>query len=168
MTLPVSCTCCALVIASAECCGYLCYLSAVMRLWPLWSNPVPLSLIRCTCVVPLFLRCCVTCHMVLIALRCGKVLWLPLRPYCLYNRLSQFWFDKFIWRQSNPVSAGNLGSMGASMEVRQTKTEAATFGSIGQNSAQSHQVRWKHHKRHSIWVIQWKGVCGYVLISVNY
>ena len=26
------------------------------------------------------------------------------------------------------------------VEVRQTKTEAATFSSIGQNSAQSHQV----------------------------
>ena len=52
MALSVSYTCCALVRASAECCGYLCYPSAVLRLWPLWSNPVPLSLIRCTCVVP--------------------------------------------------------------------------------------------------------------------
>ena len=93
MALSVSCTCCALVIASAECCGYLCYPTAVKRLWPLWSNPVPLSLIRCTCVVPLFLRCCVIRHMVLIALKHEKVLRLPLRSYRLYNRLSQFRFD---------------------------------------------------------------------------
>ena len=92
MALSVSCTCCALVRASAECCGSLCHPSAVKRLWPLWSNPVPLSLIRCTCVVPLFLRCCVICHMVLIA-QCGKVLRLPLRSYRLYNRISQFRFD---------------------------------------------------------------------------
>ena len=63
-----------------------------MRQWSLWSNPVPLSLIQCTCVVPLFLRCCVICHMVLIA-QCGKVLWLPLRSYRLYNRISHFRFD---------------------------------------------------------------------------
>ena len=93
MALSVSCTCCALVKASAECCGYLCYPSAVKRLWPLWSNPVPLSLIRCKCVVPLFLRCCVICHMVLIALKSEKVLWLPLRSYRLYSRISQFRFD---------------------------------------------------------------------------
>ena len=31
MALLVSCTCCALVRASAECCGYLCYPSVVMR-----------------------------------------------------------------------------------------------------------------------------------------
>ena len=31
MVLLVSCTCCALVRASAECCGYLCYPSVVMR-----------------------------------------------------------------------------------------------------------------------------------------
>ena len=94
MALSVSCTCCALINASAECCGYLCYPSTVKRLWPLWSNPVPLSLIRCTCIVPLFLRCCVICHMVLIALKREKVLWLPLRSYRLYNRLSQFRFDR--------------------------------------------------------------------------
>ena len=64
-----------------------------MRQWPMWLNPVPLSLIQCTCVVPLFLWCCVICHMVLIA-QCGKVLWLPLRSYHLCNRISQFWFDK--------------------------------------------------------------------------
>ena len=80
-------SCCTLVSVSAECCGYLCYPSAVMRQWPLWSIPVPLSLIRCTCVVPLFLRCCVICHMVLIA-QCGKVLWLPLRSYHLCNWIS--------------------------------------------------------------------------------
>ena len=68
MALSVSCICCALVSVSAGCCGYLCYPSAVVRLWPLWSNPVPLSLIRCTHVVPSFLRCCIICHMVLIAL----------------------------------------------------------------------------------------------------
>ena len=98
MALSVSCMCCALVSTSAECCGYLCYLSVVMRLWPLWSNPVPLSLIWCTCVVPLFLECCVICHMVLIA-QCGKVLRLPLRSYCLYNRISQLRFDtpRVIW-----------------------------------------------------------------------
>ena len=93
MALSVNCSCCALVIASAECCGYLCYPSTVMRSWPLWSNPVPLSLIRCTCVVPLFLRCCVIYHMVLIALRREKVLRLPLRSYRLSNRIPQFRFD---------------------------------------------------------------------------
>ena len=93
MALSISCTCCALVRASAGCCGYLCYPSAVMRLWPLWSNPVPLSLIWCTCVVPLFLGYCVICHMVLIALKREKILRLPLRSYRLYNRLSQFRFD---------------------------------------------------------------------------
>ena len=104
MALSVSCTCCTLVIASAECCGYLCYPSAVMRQWPSWSNPVPLSLIRCTCVVPLFLRCCVIRHMVLIALKRGKVLQLPLRSYRLYNRISQFWFDT----PTQSVSCGPL------------------------------------------------------------
>ena len=59
------------------------------------KNPVPLSLIWCTCVVPLFLRCCVIRHMVLIALKHGKVLRLPLRSNCLYNRLSQLRFDRF-------------------------------------------------------------------------
>ena len=93
MALSVSCTCCALVSASAGCCGYLCYPSAVMRQWPLWSNPVPLSLIQCTHVVPLFLGCCVIRHMVLIALKCEKVLRLPLRSYRLYNRISQLRFD---------------------------------------------------------------------------
>ena len=93
MVLSVSCTCCALVRASAVCCGYLCYPSAVKRLWPLWSNPVPLSLIWCTWVVPLFLRCCVICHMVLIAQERGKVLQLPLRSYRQYNRISQFQLD---------------------------------------------------------------------------
>ena len=92
MALSVSCTCCALVSASAECCRYLRYPSAVTRQWPLWLNPVPLSLIWCTCVVPLFLGCCVICHMVLIA-QCGMVLWLPLRSYCLYNWVSQLRFD---------------------------------------------------------------------------
>ena len=92
IVLSVSCTCCAFVSVSAGCCGYLCYPSAVMRQWPLWSNPVPLSLIQCTCVVPLFLRCCVIRHMVLIA-QSGKVLRLPLRSYCLNNRISQFRFD---------------------------------------------------------------------------
>ena len=96
MALSVSCTCCALVRASAECCGYLCYPSAVIRLWSMWSNSVPLSLIWCTCVVPLFLRCYVIHHMVLIA-QCGKVLRLPLRSYRLYNRISQFWFDFGFW-----------------------------------------------------------------------
>ena len=98
MALSVSCTCCALVRVSAECCRYLSYPSAVKRLWPLWSNPVPLSLIQCTCVVPLFLRCCVIYHMVLIA-QCGKVLWLPLRSYHLDNWISQFRFDNLapIW-----------------------------------------------------------------------
>ena len=72
MALSVSSTCCALVRASAVCCGYLCYPSAVKRLWPLWSNPVPLSLIRCTCVVPSFLGCCIIRHMVLIALSVGR------------------------------------------------------------------------------------------------
>ena len=94
MALSVSCTCCALVRASAECCGYLCYPSAVKRLWPLWSNPVPLSLIWCTCVVPSFLGCCVIHHMVLIALKRGKVLRLPQKSYHLYNRISQFRFDR--------------------------------------------------------------------------
>ena len=98
MASSVSCTYCALVSASAECCGCLCYLSAVKRLWPLWSNPVPLSLIRCTRVVPLFLRCCVIRHMVLIALKHGKVLRLPLRSYRLYNRISQFRFDTGVSR----------------------------------------------------------------------
>ena len=92
MALSVSCSCCTLVSVSAVYCGYLCYPSAVMRQWPLWSNPVPLSLIRFTCVVPLFLRCCVICHMVLIA-QCGKVLRLPLRSYRLCNQISQFQFD---------------------------------------------------------------------------
>ena len=92
MALSVSCSCCALVSASAVYCRYLCYLSAVMRQWPLWSNPVPLSLIRVTRVVPLFLRCCIIRHMVLIA-QCRKVLQLPLRSYHLYNWISQFWFD---------------------------------------------------------------------------
>ena len=96
-------SCCALVSVSAECCGYLCYPSAVMRQWPLWSNPVPLSLIRCTCVVPLFLRCCVICHMVLIA-QCGKVLRLPLRSYRLYNWISQFRFDTTCDRGSDTIS----------------------------------------------------------------
>ena len=109
MALSVSCTCCALVSASAECCRYLCYLSAVMRQWPMWSNPVPLSLIRCTHVVPLFLRCCVIRHMVLIAQKRGKVLWLPLRSYRLYNRISQFWFDNSQWYLSL-IIRGNLGS----------------------------------------------------------
>ena len=68
-----------------------------MRQWPTWSNPVPFSLIQCTCAVPLFLGCCVICHMVQIA-QCGKVLWLPLRSYRQYNRLSQFRFDSFkVW-----------------------------------------------------------------------
>ena len=93
MALSVSCTCCALVRASAACCGYLCYPTAVMRLWPLWSNPVPLSLIWCTCVLPLFLRCFVIRHMVLIALKREKVLRLPPRSYRLYNWLSHFRFD---------------------------------------------------------------------------
>ena len=92
MALSVSCTCCALVSASAECCGYLRYPSAVTRQWPLWLDPVPLSLIWCTCVVPLFLGCCVICHMVLIA-QCGKVLRLPLWSYHLYNWVSQLRFD---------------------------------------------------------------------------
>ena len=95
MALSVSCTCCALVRASAEYCGYLCYPSAVKRLWPLWSNPEPLSIIRYTCVVPLFLRCYVIRHMVLIALECEKVLRLPPRSYCLYNWISHFRFDKW-------------------------------------------------------------------------
>ena len=83
-----------------------------MRQWPVWSNPVPLSLIQCTCVVPLFLRCCVICHMVLIA-QCGKVLRLPLRSYRLSNWVSQFQFDTptqsvswSLWyfvRQGSPV-----------------------------------------------------------------
>ena len=108
-----SCTCCTLVKASAECCRYLCYPSAVMRQWPLWSNPVPLSLIRCTYVVPLFLRCCVICHMVLIA-QCGKVLRLPLRSYRLYNRISQFWFDRELESRNtatvpDPIRRGNWG-----------------------------------------------------------
>ena len=101
MVLSVSCTCCALVSVSAECCGHLCYPSAVVRLWPLWSNPVPLSLIRCTHVVPLFLGCCVIRHMVLIALKREKILRLPLRSYRLYNRISQFQFDRPLW--PNPV-----------------------------------------------------------------
>ena len=92
MVLSVSCTCCALVRASAACCGYLCYPTVAMRQWPLWSNPVPLSLIQCTCIVPLFLRCCVISYLVLIA-QCGKVLRLPLRSYHLYNWISQFRFD---------------------------------------------------------------------------
>ena len=95
MALSVSCTCYTLVSVSAECCGYLCYLSAVIRLWPLWSNPVPSSLIWCTCIVPLFLRCCIICHMVLIA-QCGKVLWLPLRSYRLDNWISQIRFDRIL------------------------------------------------------------------------
>ena len=93
MALSISCTCCALVSASAGCCGYLCYPSAVKRQWPFWSNPVPLSLIQCTHVVHLFLRRYVVYHMVLIALECGKVLRLPLRSYRLYNRISHFQFD---------------------------------------------------------------------------
>ena len=105
MSLSVSCTCCALVSASAGCCGYLCYPSAAIRLWPLWSNPVPLSLIWCTCVVPLFLGCCVIRHMVLIALKCGKVLRLPLRSYRLSNRISQFRFDtKYILQMGHYLS----------------------------------------------------------------
>ena len=72
MALSVSCTCCTLVKASAECCRYLCYPATVRRLWPLWSNPVPLSLIRCTCIVPSFLGCYVIRHMVLIALNMGR------------------------------------------------------------------------------------------------
>ena len=105
MALSVSCTCCALVIASAVCCGYLCYPSAGMRQWPLWSNPVPLSLFWCTRVVPLFLRCYIICHMVLIA-QCGKVLRLPLRSYRLDNRISQFRFDShYISPSSEPVQS---------------------------------------------------------------
>ena len=110
MALSVSCTCCTLVSASAGCCGYLCYPSAVKRLWPLWSNPVPLSLIRCTCIVPLFLRCCVICHMVLIALKREKVLRLPLRSYRLYNRISQFQFDRGQDKWSGSRHGGSEGS----------------------------------------------------------
>ena len=109
MVLSVSCTCCALVSASAECCGYLCYLSAVMRQWPLWSNPVPLSLIQCTCVVPLFLRCYVIRHMVLIALKREKVLRLPLRSYRLYNRISQFRFDSYTGTSHDSTWANRRG-----------------------------------------------------------
>ena len=76
---------------------------------------MPLSLIRCTHVVPLFLRCCVICHMVLIALKCGKVLRLPLRSYRQYNRISQFQFDSYMLPLSaNPalkseaVAAGHV------------------------------------------------------------
>ena len=110
MALSVSCTCCALVMSLAGYCGYLCYPTAVMRQWPLWSNPVPLSLIRCTCVVPLFLRCCVICHMVLIALKSGKVLRIPLRSYRLYNRISQFRFDTGVSRAV--ISSKDFWAMG--------------------------------------------------------
>ena len=103
MALSVSCTCHALVKASAEYCGYLCYPSDVVRQWPLWSNPLPLSLIWCIYVIPLFLGCCAIRHMVLIALKCGKVLRLPLRSYRQYNQLSQFRFDRYFVRRGSPV-----------------------------------------------------------------
>ena len=80
-------------MASAGYCGFLCYPSVVKRLLPLWSNPVPLSLIWCTRVVPLFLGCYVIHHMVLIALKTWRVLRLPLRSCRLSNRISQFRFD---------------------------------------------------------------------------
>ena len=122
MALSVSCTCCALVSASADCCGYLCYPSAVLRLWPLWSNSVPLSLIRCTLFVPLFLGCCVICHMVLIALKRRKVLRLPLRSYHLYNRISQFRFDNLDWRGLSHL----LSSIG-SVDDQSPQTTAHSF-----------------------------------------
>ena len=101
MALSISCTCCALVSTSAGRCRYLCYPSAVMRLWPLVIKPCALipDLVHMRhTLVP---RCCVIRHMVLIALICGKILWLPLRSYRLYNRISQFQFDRPLW--PNPV-----------------------------------------------------------------
>ena len=74
MVQSVSCTCCALVRVSAECCRYLCSVSCLKRQWPLWLNPVPLSLILYTCGVPDDLDSCVVCHAVLIALKHGESL----------------------------------------------------------------------------------------------
>ena len=86
-------SCCSWRYQSAAHAADTCVPSAItMRQWPMWLNPVPLSLIRCTCVVLLFLRCYVICHAVLIA-QCGKVLRLPLRSYHLHNGISQFRFD---------------------------------------------------------------------------
>ena len=93
MALSVSCTCCALVSTSAGCWGYLCYPSAIMRLWPLVIKPcalIPDSVHTCCTLVPEML--CHPSH-VLIA-QWGKVLQLPLRSYCLSHWISQFWFDK--------------------------------------------------------------------------
>ena len=52
---------------------------------------IPDSVHMCCTLVP---GCYVIHHMVLIALECGKVLRLPLRSYRLYNRISQFRFDR--------------------------------------------------------------------------
>ena len=92
MVLSVSCTCCALVKASAECCGYLCSVSCQYEAVTHMTEPcalIPDSVHMCCTLVPEML-----CH-----LSCGtdcpmwEVLWLPLRSNHLYNWISQFQFD---------------------------------------------------------------------------
>ena len=102
-----------------------------MRQWPIWLNPVPLSLIWWTQVVPSFLRCYVICHAELIA-QCGKVLQLPLRSYRLYNRISQFRFDSKVSLIGDLPGVG-LAQLDLSLSMWISMKSASQFSSCDVN-----------------------------------